>query len=257
MSDCTRVIPDSEGPCSDDDFELAGVVLAQLSDVERKEVVERAAHVREVLTGFRSGSEELALVGEPRPEYRADVPLSRRYASKARELGAGLRSIERWVQQFQKYGEAGLVSTRDRRSAGLGAKVDPRWTETAVEVMVEHTDQSRPSQTMVITRTNARVVARFGAGVVEVPSRATAFRVLAELENRYPTFRLSTKRNRDIAERPDGVYGKLRPTRPGEYLLMDTSATASIRHRERGRGPDCRPTPLQSSHVRAGTPGKR
>jgi hypothetical protein len=76
---------------------------------------------------------------------------------------------------------------------------------------------------MVIRRTNARVVARFGEGVVELPSRATAFRVLAELENRYPTFRLSTKRNRDIAERPYGVYGKLRPTRPGEYLLMDTT----------------------------------
>jgi transposase InsO family protein len=222
-SDRTRVIPDSEGPCSGDDVEPAGVVLAQLSDVERKEVIERAAHVREVLTGFRSGSEELALLGEPRPEYRADVSLSKRYASKARELGAGLRSIERWVQQFQKCGEAGLASTRDRKSAGLGAKVDPRWTETAVEVMVEHTDQSRPSQTMVITRTNARVVARFGEGAVEVPSRATAFRVLAELENRYPTFRLSTKRNRDIAERSDGVYGKLRPTRPGEYLLMDTT----------------------------------
>jgi hypothetical protein len=77
--------------------------------------------------------------------------------------------------------------------------------------MVEHTDQSRPSQTMVITRTNARVVARFGERVVQVPSRATAFRVLAELENRYPTFRLSTKRNRDIAERPDGVKRKAAP----------------------------------------------
>lgn len=223
MSNGTRVISERDGPSGDDDFETAGVVLAQLSDDERNEVIERAAHVREVLTGFRSGSAELALPGEPRPDYQADVPLSRRYASKARELGVGVRSIERWVQQFQKNGEAGLAATRARRTAGLGANVDPRWTETAVEVMVEHTDQSRPSQTMVITRTNARVVARFGEGVVQVPSRATAFRVLTELENRYPTFRLSTKRNRDIAERPDGVYGKLRPTRPGEYLLMDTT----------------------------------
>ncbi|UQX10998.1 Mu transposase C-terminal domain-containing protein [Candidatus Mycobacterium methanotrophicum] len=223
VSDSTRVIPESEGPSSDDASEVVGVVLAQLNDVERQDIAERAAHVREVLTGFRSGSEHLALPQEPRPEYRADVPLSTRYASKAAELGVGLRTIERWVQQFQKNGEAGLAPTRDKRSAGLGATVDPRWTETAIEVMVEHKEQSRPSQTMVITRTSARVVARFGEGVVEVPSRATAFRVLAELENRYPTFRLSTKRNRDIAERPDGVYGKLRPTRPGEYLLMDTT----------------------------------
>lgn len=223
ISDATRVIADSDGPSSDDDFDTASVVLAQLSDTQRKELTDRAAHVREVLTGFRSGSEELALPGEPRPEYRADRPLSQRYATKARELGAGLRTIARWVGQFQEHGEAGLVSTRDRRPGGPGSQVDPRWTEVAIEVMVEHQDQSRPSQTMVITRTNARVVARFGEGVVQVPARATAFRVLAELENRYPTFRLSSKRNRDIAERPDGVYGKLRPTRPGEYLLMDTT----------------------------------
>ena len=77
---------------------------------------------------------------------------------------------------------------------------------------------------MVIDRTNARVVPRgFGSGVVKSPSRATAHRILAELEKRHPTFRLSTKRNRDIADRPSEAYGKLRPTRPGEYLLMDTT----------------------------------
>ncbi|MFF7648792.1 hypothetical protein ACFZCY_02830 [Streptomyces sp. NPDC007983] len=56
-----------------------------------------------------------------------------------------------------------------------------------------------------------------------MPTRATAYRWLQELERRLPTFRLSTKRNRDIAARPPGAYGKLRPTRPGEYLLMDTT----------------------------------
>lgn len=74
---------------------------------------------------------------------------------------------------------------------------------------------------MVIDRANARVLARFPAGEVACPSRATAFRALEGLERKHPTFRLSTKRNRDIAERPDSVYGKLRPTRPGEYLLID------------------------------------
>jgi transposase InsO family protein len=89
--------------------------------------------------------------------------------------------------------------------------------------MVEHTELSRPSETMVIKRTNARTIARYGFGVVRQPSRATAFRVLDELERRHPTFRLSTKRNRDIADRPNEPYGKLRPTRPGEYLLMDST----------------------------------
>ena len=222
-SEGTRVIPETEPPLDDDPPAPAGVLLAQLNPAELEQARDRAAHVREVLTGFRSGSAELALPGEPRPEYRSDIPLSRRYVSKARELGAGQRTVERWVQQFQQHGEAGLAATKEKRSAGLGGKVDPRWIETAAEVMVEHADQSRPSQTLVMDRTNARVVARFGEGVVALPSRATAFRVLGELENRYPTFRLSTKRNRDIADRPNGAYGKLRPTRPGEYLLMDTT----------------------------------
>lgn len=209
---------DADGPS-----DTACVILAGLSDVDMEAVRTRAAHVREVLTGYRSGTAELADCGEPRAEFDPQRPLMKRYADKAAELGVTVRTIGQWVSDYRTHGEAGLVPKRDKRLASLGAKVDQRWADTAVEVMVEHTDQSRPSQTMVITRTNARVVARFGEGVVELPSRATAFRVLAELENRHPTFRLSTKRNRDIAERPDGVYGKLRPTRPGEYLLMDTT----------------------------------
>ncbi|MFB7554078.1 hypothetical protein [Streptomyces sp. NPDC056154] len=58
---------------------------------------------------------------------------------------------------------------------------------------------------------------------MKLPGRATAYRWLQELERRLPTFRLSARRNRDIAARPPGAYGKLRPTRPGEYLLMDTT----------------------------------
>src|SRR4029453_2713172 len=115
---------------------------------------------------------------------------------------------QRWVHLFQKFGEAGLIAQREPKGGGLASKGNERWAEIAVEVMVEHTEQSRPSRTMVIERTNARVVARFGGGVVALPARSPAFRALQELEKGYPTFRLSTKRNRDIADRPDGAYGK-------------------------------------------------
>lgn len=216
-----RIIGDDAG--AEGVSNMASVILAELSEVEIDAVRTRAAHVREVLTGYRSGHAELAGHGEPRAEFGPYQPLMERYAAKAAELGVTVRTIGQWVSDYRADGEAGLAPTRDKRPAGAGAKVDPRWTETAIEVMVEHNDQSRPSQTLVMKRTNARVVARFGEGVVQLPSRATAFRVLAELENRYPTFRLSTKRNRDIADRPTEAYGKLRPTRPGEYLLMDTT----------------------------------
>ncbi|KXO96132.1 helix-turn-helix domain-containing protein [Tsukamurella pseudospumae] len=218
-----RIIPTDAGVASSDLRESAGVILSVLSAAELQQVTDRAGHVREVLTGYRSGNEETAAKGEPRAEFSPDRPLTDRYASKARELDVSVRSVERWVSKFRTLGPAGLVDARRSKEEDPFPSVDKRWTETAVEVMVEHATESKPSRTMVIDRTDARVQARYGDGVVAIPSRTNAFRVVKELDKRYPTFRLSAKRNRDIAERPDGVYGKLRPTRPGEYMLMDTT----------------------------------
>jgi len=221
-SERARVVPDVSGPSSDDPHDPASVVLAGLTQAEKQAVLERAAHVRELLSGYRSGSVELAGFAEPRAQFAPQVPLTKRYEAKAHELGVSMRTIQQWVADFRDDGEAGLARKTIRRRRPLGM-VDDRWAETALEVMDDHTDQSRPSRTMVIDRANALVVVRFGQDAVRIPSRATAFRVLGELERRNPTFRLSTKRNRDIAGRPSEAYGKLRPTRPGEYLLMDTT----------------------------------
>ncbi|MCH6161474.1 transposase [Streptomyces marispadix] len=222
FSDRARVVPDGPGPSGGDPDEVASVVLDQLNDEERELTAERAYHIREVLTGYRSGSQELAVGGEPRDKYAPHAPMEARKAAKAAEIGVTVRTIERWIGAFRDRGEAGLAP---RKSSGSGpaTSADMRWVETALEVMVEHTDESRPSRTMVIERTRARVTARFGPDVVPQPSRATAFRILGDLERKHPLFRLSTKRNRDIADRPKGPYGKLRPTRPGEYLLMDST----------------------------------
>jgi hypothetical protein len=39
--------------------DLASVIFAAMSDLERDDINERAAHVREALTGYRSGSAKL------------------------------------------------------------------------------------------------------------------------------------------------------------------------------------------------------
>lgn len=217
-----RLLPDTSAPSADDIENPAAVTLSALSESDQRSVSERAGHIREVMTGYRSGFKEFAETGEPRPQFDPGLPLATRYAAKASELGVAVRTVRRWASDYGRHGAAGLAARQNSRRKPLGL-VDQRWTQTAVEVMVEHAELSRPSRSAVIARTNARVIARFGAGVVQLPSRSAAFRVLTELEKRYPTFRLSTKRNRDIADRPAGVYGKLRPSRPGEYLLMDTT----------------------------------
>ncbi|MFC8274213.1 helix-turn-helix domain-containing protein [Streptomyces sp. NPDC057271] len=63
-----------------------------------------------------------------------------------------VRTGKQWVADLRRHGEAGLVPKRGqpRPTQPPG---DERWAETALEVMAEHTDQSRPSRTLVIERT--------------------------------------------------------------------------------------------------------
>jgi Helix-turn-helix domain len=182
-----RLVADNPGPNANDAGDPADVVLSTLSESERAIIAERAAHIREALTGYRSGTAELAAPGEPRPQYDVGHTLTTRYEAKAAEFGVSLRTIKQWVADFRHHGEAGLARSAVSRQKPLGL-VDERWVETALEVMVEHTDHSRPSRAMVIDRANARVVARYGADAVSLPSRATAYRILEQLENRHPTF---------------------------------------------------------------------
>jgi len=221
-SERAELIHDRAGPASADDEDLAAVVLNRLTKEEKKNLLERAGHIREMLTGYRSGSEDLPRPDEPRPQYAPGLPLQARYEAKAAELRVTARTVRRWARAFRKLGEAGLVPKTTQADAGLG-NADPRWVETAVEVLKEYEEESRPSVKVVLEEVEARVKAKFKLIKVPVPPRTTAYRWMQELERRHPTFRLSTQRNRDIADRPKGVYGKLRPTRPGEYVLMDTT----------------------------------
>ncbi|MGY1947657.1 helix-turn-helix domain-containing protein [Nocardia asiatica] len=117
-----QFISDSPGPASDDPGLPASIALDNLSDEDKRVVGERAAHVREVLSGYRSGSAELAAAGEPRAEFAADTPMMSRYRAKATELGVSVRTVTAWVYEFRRHGEAGLApkaSTTRKGPAGM------------------------------------------------------------------------------------------------------------------------------------------
>ncbi|TGB45485.1 helix-turn-helix domain-containing protein [Mycolicibacterium peregrinum] len=207
-----------ESEAIDDPVELR---WSAATEVLRREARVKAAHIRELRTGYQSGSAEVALPGEPRASYRPKLPMGQRVAAKARELGIGRRTLYSWMEKYDKNGEAGLISKR-AVAPGLGSRQDQRWWDTAREVKGEYIEKSKPTKSSVIAHTSARVEARYG-GEVQLPSYATADRIMNCLEDTEPLFRGSTKLVRDIAGRPLGEYGKLLPTRPGEYLLMDTT----------------------------------
>jgi transposase InsO family protein len=197
-----------------------GLVLAGLPEAEREKATGRARHVREVLTGYTAGHPDAAVPGEPRPAYAPGTRLTDRCKAKAAELGAGLRTVQYWVAAYRDGGEAALADARHLRRGSV--LVDPRWDAAVKAEMGAGVYASTPTRAALLARAAQRCAGEHGDGVVPLPSKATAYRRLAQLSKGTNAVSGSAKGRRSIAERPAGVYGRLRATRPGEYLILDT-----------------------------------
>jgi Winged helix-turn helix len=197
-----------------------GPLLAGLSGGEQSAVTERAGHVREVLTGYRSGTAEVARPDEPHPDYDPARPLGGRQEAKARELGVTGRTIRRWVRAYRDSGEAGLADAR--RVSGRHLELDPRWEEGCRTVVAGQVSASTPTAGALLRLIDAQLDDQYGPGAVPRPSTATAYRHLARLTKGTNALTGSAKGRRSIADRPKGVYGRLRAARPGEYVILDT-----------------------------------
>ncbi|MFF2378653.1 integrase [Streptomyces xiamenensis] len=198
----------------------AGLLMAGLSPSQRKALGERAGHVREVLSGYRAGHPDSALAGEPRSGFTPDAPLKDRIAAKAAEIKVSPRTISRWVASYRAGGEAGLMDSRALKARG--SRVDPRWDNAVRQVVAESISASTPTRSALLRRVEEVLMADYGEGVVPAPARSTAYTRLAELAKGTNAVSGSAKARRSIAGRPRGTYGRLRATRPGEYVVLDT-----------------------------------
>ncbi|MEJ5947028.1 helix-turn-helix domain-containing protein, partial [Pseudokineococcus basanitobsidens] len=190
---------------ADGEPEPVGVVLDALKPGVLAQLEERAGHVRELL----------------RPDSRAERARStrQRYADKAAELGVSDRTLRRWVASYQA---AGVVGLADSRLVGRYASgVDPRWDTACLRILDDLVDASTPTIGVVIARVARELEAEHGAGTVSLPSKATAYRRIKELSKGRHAFG-SARGRRSVAARPQGVYGRLVATRPGEYVVLDS-----------------------------------
>jgi transposase InsO family protein len=199
-----------------------GALMAALSAGQRDALAERARHVREVLTGYRTGAAQTAAEGEPRAQYAPGGSMRLRQQAKATELGVSERTVRRWVQAYVRDGEAGLLD--ERQVTGRGSTVDPRWEQACRVVMAELVPASTPTASALLRLVDQRLDEQYGPGVVPRPSPATGYRHLTRLAKGTNAVRGSAKGRRSIADRPKGVYGRLRATRPGEYVILDTQS---------------------------------
>ncbi|MEU4159219.1 helix-turn-helix domain-containing protein [Actinoplanes sp. NPDC026670] len=194
-----------------------GILFAQMTADQRRRHTERVAHVRQVISGYRSGDPDRAGPGEPDPRYTSALSASERYRNKAAELGCSDRTIRRYVADYRAQGEAGLID----KPPGTSSRVDPLWDETARQVIRSLVSKSTMTAAGLILEIEREIERNGKADEVQWPSQATAYRRLAELEKGTNTLNGSAKSRREIDNRPDGPYGRLRAVRPGEYVIMD------------------------------------
>ncbi|PYC87507.1 integrase [Streptomyces tateyamensis] len=219
----TRILLDTPEPET-----AVAAVLGALSEDEDDALTLKYRHVQEVLTGYRLGCAELALEGEPRPAYAPGVPMMRRYAAKAAELGVGESTVRRWAA-LAEFGPAGLV--KERPTTDVLDRADPRWLDAAREAVARYVKASRPVRDLLLLEIEERLAEKQrdaekngeDAERVLSPARTTAYSILRALDRGTNAFTGSTKGKRSIANRPQGTYGRLRATRPGEYVILDTN----------------------------------
>lgn len=201
---------------------LVDVAVLETLDQEtraRTEFLHR--HVVEVLTGIPPGDGDT--IPDPRPEYDLSNLLRDRVLAKVSELKAGgtpigERTLKRHLSAYRKQGVAGLVDGRRTRRTSPTGRIDPRVVSLLEEELARQLHLSTGTRSRLI----GRVILAAGKEGLPLPSRATLYRALANLEGgRHPFGNATTRRTQ--ANRPDRTYGRQAPSRPGELVEIDST----------------------------------
>jgi hypothetical protein len=101
-------------------------------------------------------------------------------------------------------------------------RADPRVVEAIGQAIAEATDASTRTAAYVFWRAAQILDAGHGAGAVELPSRASCYRLFSSLSaGKHTTGSARTRRS--LAARPDGPFSGLQVSAPGEVMEIDST----------------------------------
>lgn len=193
-----------DGPAEDpsQDHEPANLALTNLTVQQQGKLDERAALVRSLLASNAPGS------------------MGDRQAAAAKAAGVTKRTVQRWLAAYRELGIAGLADSS--LTGRYSPVVDPRWDKACIDVLDSFVSRSTPSKSAVIDLIDRRLRETYETDAVRTPSRSTAYRRLEALAKGRHAFG-NSKQRRSVANRPNTPYGRLRATRPGEFVVLDTT----------------------------------
>lgn len=141
-----------------------------------------------------------------------------------RELGCpvSVRTLGRWLAAYRRDGSAGLG---DQRVGDLptrrGRAVDPRVLDVLETVLAGRARASTTNKTVVLELVT-RIVRDRHSDAVAIPSRATFYRLLLEVDRGRHSFG-SAKTRETTSLQPDRAFGSRTALRPGEQVQIDTT----------------------------------
>ncbi|GGX17791.1 transposase [Streptomyces noursei] len=177
-------------------------------------------HVLEVETGLPPDAEPGTA---PRPEYDpAARSLAERDASKAAELGVGVRTVQGRRYAYARQGLWGLLDQRATRASEATGRADARLITAVEEAIAAETNSSTGTRSRLIRRAIKAVEAAHGPGVVPLPGRSTLYKLIDALSTGRHTFGSAVTR-RQTANRPQGPFTPTFAARPGEQVQIDST----------------------------------
>ncbi|MEU5305051.1 integrase [Streptomyces noursei] len=153
--------------------------------------------------------------------------MAERERAKAAELtAAGHRvtasGIKQRRQRYQRDGLVGLADGRSAKQMPAFGKVDAAVVEAMRQAVDETAESSSKTIGFIVWRTKEILAGREGASGVEVPSRATLYRLYSKLATgTHATGSARTRRS--VKARPPGPIGEVPASAPGELMQIDST----------------------------------
>ncbi|WP_308251115.1 integrase [Streptomyces anulatus] len=182
-------------------------------------------HLLEVLHGLPPDAPDGAV---PRPKFDPKQnSLAQRERAKAAELTAAghtvtASGIKQRRQRYQRDGLVGLAAGRSAKQMPAFGQVDAAVVKAMQQAIVEAADTSSRTIWFIVWRTKQILADRKDAVAVEMPSRATLYRLFDKLAvGTHATGSARTRRS--FNARPSGPFGEVPANAPGELMQVDST----------------------------------
>lgn len=199
--------------------------LAEFPETAAEQALWWEGHILEVLHGLPPGASDGAA---PRPEFDPrQHSLAERERAKAAELTAAgqkvtASGIKQRRQRYQRDGLVGLADGRSAKQMPAFGKVDAAVVQAMRQAIDETAEDSSKTIGFIVWRVKELLAGSEDADGVEVPSRATLYRLYSKLATgTHATGSASTRRS--VKARPPGPFGELPASAPGELMQIDST----------------------------------